>query len=432
MRTMIPSILILFLLLGSNPALAQLPPEIAADARLLRAEQAIRDGDTTRARAEIDKIILLQKEHELDLSEEFHFRAAKAAAAAGLPERALESIVKYLTVVGRGGPRYVEALELMNQAQDEIAGRTKPQAPVPGPPSVAASQNPIEVQSEKRDQLDAPGMTLAESAPKCDLSKWNTKEYFKMATVEGVKACLVAGADMNARDEWEKTPLHWAASDNKNPDVAKALLAAGADVNARDRWKTTPLHLAARNRNPAMLKALLAAGADQGAFVGADNRSGAEQISMTDAVSAEAKKAKGVDSYYTLSGSKSVTNPVPLAQPTPSYTKAALNARAEGTLWLQAVIRKTGKVDGFKVISWPNPGEKQEDYGLVESAIKEISENWRFKPGMIEGKPVDVVATIEVRFNLHDHRDSKPRSLKDQDQQMRPLKQIYLRRLRAN
>ena len=110
MRTMIPSILILFLLLGSNPALAQLPPEIAADARLLRAEQAIRDDDTTRARAEIDKIILLQKEHELDLSEDFHFRAAKAAAAAGLPERALESIVKYLTVVGRGGPRYVPRL----------------------------------------------------------------------------------------------------------------------------------------------------------------------------------------------------------------------------------------------------------------------------------------------------------------------------------
>ena len=123
MRTMIPSILILVLLLGSNPALAQLPPEITADAHLLRAEQAIRDGDFARARDEIDKISLLQKEHELDLSEEFHFRAAKAAAAAGLPKGALEAVVNYLTAVGRGGPRYVEALELMNQAQDAISGK---------------------------------------------------------------------------------------------------------------------------------------------------------------------------------------------------------------------------------------------------------------------------------------------------------------------
>ena len=523
MRTMIPIILILFLLLGSTPALAQLPPEIVADSHLLRAEQAIREGDFTRARAEIDKIILLQKEHELDLSEEFHFRSAKAAAAASLPDRALEAVVKYLAAAGRDGPHYVEALELMNQAQDEIAGRTELQSTSPGPPPLApaASQNPIAAQSEKRSLLDAAGTTGAKSATKCDLSKWNTEEYFKTVTVEGVKACLVAGADLNARDERKRTPLHWAASNNTNLEVLIVLLAAGAGVNAQDEWKSTPLywaarnknpavveallaaganpntrdwagytplhwaavrenpavveallaagvdpnardkkkntplhqaaqfnenlavveallaaganpnardedkntplHWAARNKNPAMLKALLAAGADRGAFVGADNRSGTEQISKTDAGPEEAKGAEGVDSYYTLSGSKSVTNPIPLVQTTPSYTKAALVAEVQGVVWLQAVIRKTGKVDSFKVIQGL-------DHGLDEQAIQEISTNWRFKPGMLDGKPVDVLATIEVQFNLRGKQDPD----NGRDRQMQHLEQIHLRRLRTN
>ena len=71
-------------------------------------------------------------------------------------------------------------------------------------------------------------------------------------------------------------------------------------------------------------------------------------------------------------------------------------------------------------------------HGLNEQAVHEISSNWRFKPGMLDGKPVHTLATIEVRFNLKDNRDSKPRSLKDRDQQMRHLEQINLRRLQAN
>ena len=179
------------------------------------------------------------------------------------------------------------------------------------------------------------------------------------------------------------------------------------------------------------LEALVGAGKKRGAEPSGEHsgsKQRPEKIPTAAVVPAKIKKPVGVDSYYTLSGSKSVTNPIPLVQTTPSYTKAAINARAEGELWLQAIIRKTGKVDSFKVISWPKPGEKKEDYGLVESAIQEISENWRFKPGMLKGKPVDVLATIEVQFNLRDNRDST----KDQDQQLQHLEQIHLRRLRTN
>ena len=86
MRTITLGVLILTLW-GSASAIAQLPPEIQADSYLLRAEKAIGEGDQARARAEIDKIILFEKEHELDLAAEFHFRYAKAAATVGCRSR---------------------------------------------------------------------------------------------------------------------------------------------------------------------------------------------------------------------------------------------------------------------------------------------------------------------------------------------------------
>ena len=120
MRALIPRVLIAVMSLSATPAVTQLPPEILADSHLLRAEQAIRDGDTARARTEIDRILLLQKEHQLDLSGEFHFRLAKVAAPAGRPEQVLNSVEKYLLAAGQKGQHYVEALELMNQAGDTI------------------------------------------------------------------------------------------------------------------------------------------------------------------------------------------------------------------------------------------------------------------------------------------------------------------------
>ena len=101
----------------------------------------------------------------------------------------------------------------------------------------------------------------AQEAP-LDCGKWNTEEYFTTATVQDVKVCL-AGADPNARDEDEKTPLYVAARYSENPEVHKVLLVAGADPNVQAEYRETPLHQAAGfNKNPEVHKVLLAAGAD--------------------------------------------------------------------------------------------------------------------------------------------------------------------------
>jgi len=79
--------------------------------------------------------------------------------------------------------------------------------------------------------------------------------------------------------------------------------------------------------------------------------------------------------------------------PLPKYTEAAKKDKIEGIVVLKAIIRKDGTVDSFRVI-------KGLGYGLDESAIQTIAREWRFIPGVKNGKSVDVEATIETSFRL--------------------------------
>lgn len=79
-----------------------------------------------------------------------------------------------------------------------------------------------------------------------------------------VAQLLVAhGADLEARDENDRTPLWHAAFEKgqRSLDVAKVLIEAGADVNAADQEGDTPLMKAAQDANVPMTKLLLDAGA---------------------------------------------------------------------------------------------------------------------------------------------------------------------------
>ena len=274
MRTRLSSVLFLILWSGAPQPLGQLPPEILADSHLLRAEQAIRDGDKDRARAEIDKITRLQRENELELPEEFHFRCAKTAAAAGLPQPALEAIEKYLLSAGRAAPHYVESLELMNQVQDAMRKEQQSASTGASRPTQETSTVAARLEADTTPGIpevhevlsDAAGMSEAIPVADCDLEKWNMRAFFSTATVESVSACIAAGANPNAQNKGKRMPLHYAAGHNENPEVIVALVRAGADPNARDRFKRTPLHYAAGyNENPEVIAALVGAGADPNA-----------------------------------------------------------------------------------------------------------------------------------------------------------------------
>ena len=61
-----------------------------------------------------------------------------------------------------------------------------------------------------------------------------------------------------------------------------------------------------------------------------------------------------------------VKPPVVLSQPLPAYTEEARQARIEGIVLIQAIIRKDGTVKTFKILRGPG-------YGLGESAFNTIA-----------------------------------------------------------
>ena len=104
--------------IGGPPLAAQgLPPAIEADRLLLQAEQQMQDEDFGAALETLDRIIALQTEHNLELPPAFWFSHARVAMGVGLPEEAMASAIRYLEVTGQEGEHYVEALELLNQAE---------------------------------------------------------------------------------------------------------------------------------------------------------------------------------------------------------------------------------------------------------------------------------------------------------------------------
>jgi cytohesin len=95
--------------------------------------------------------------------------------------------------------------------------------------------------------------TLSAKAPDISIN-----DAAKAGNIEAVKQHLATGADVNAKGNGERTPLHYAAT----KEITELLIANGADVNAKDNLEFTPLHLAAEDGHKETAESLIAAGAD--------------------------------------------------------------------------------------------------------------------------------------------------------------------------
>ncbi len=109
--------------------------------------------------------------------------------------------------------------------------------------------------------------------------------------------------------------------------------------------------------------------------------------------SAPKPSEEGLPAGSHVAGTGQIRDPEIISKVEPKYPGLARRKRVTGRVVLQAVIRKDGKVGELKVLRGAGGG----DCGFEEAAMEAVRK-WRYKPGMIDGQPVDVYFRIVVDF----------------------------------
>ncbi|MDP2997809.1 MAG: energy transducer TonB [Bryobacterales bacterium] len=81
-----------------------------------------------------------------------------------------------------------------------------------------------------------------------------------------------------------------------------------------------------------------------------------------------------------------------LHQPMPVYPPLARAARVQGTVRLEGILGKDGRVRELRVVS---------GHALLAPAAVEAVRRWIYKPTLLNGEAVEVVAPIDVNFTLN-------------------------------
>lgn len=80
-----------------------------------------------------------------------------------------------------------------------------------------------------------------------------------------------------------------------------------------------------------------------------------------------------------------------VTQTRPVYPPLARQARIQGTVTLHAIIDKDGRVAQLEVVS---------GHPLLVQAALDAVKQWRYKPTLLNGDPVEVDTTIQVTFTM--------------------------------
>ena len=89
--------------------------------------------------------------------------------------------------------------------------------------------------------------------------------------------------------------------------------------------------------------------------------------------------------------SAGVTNGLLVKRVQPQYPPLARQARIQGTVILQAEISKTGDIQNLRLIS---------GHPMLAPAAIEAVKQWKYKPYLLNGEPVEVETTVQVNFTL--------------------------------
>jgi TonB family protein len=89
-----------------------------------------------------------------------------------------------------------------------------------------------------------------------------------------------------------------------------------------------------------------------------------------------------------------VTAPTVLSSPRPRYPAAAMIAKLEGVVTLEAVVKADGTVGDVRVLK-----SLDTTYGLDDAAMA-AARDWRFRPAIKNGIAVPVWVTLEISFRM--------------------------------
>jgi protein TonB len=89
--------------------------------------------------------------------------------------------------------------------------------------------------------------------------------------------------------------------------------------------------------------------------------------------------------------SSGVVSGLLLRRVNPVYPPLARQARIQGVVLLQAQISKTGDIENLQLIS---------GHPMLAPAAIEAVKQWKYKPYLLNGEPVEVDTQVQVNFTL--------------------------------
>jgi protein TonB len=92
-----------------------------------------------------------------------------------------------------------------------------------------------------------------------------------------------------------------------------------------------------------------------------------------------------------LKVSSGVVEGLKLNAPSPQYPQMARIAHIQGDVVLQATISKNGTVENLHALS---------GHPILIQAALDAVRQWRYKPYVLNGEPVEVETTIKVQFHM--------------------------------
>ena len=75
----------------------------------------------------------------------------------------------------------------------------------------------------------------------------------------------------------------------------------------------------------------------------------------------------------------------------PTYPPLARSARIQGVVVLQAMISKLGTIENLRLLS---------GHPMLAPAAIDAVQQWRYRPYILNGEPVEVETQITVNFSL--------------------------------